>query len=159
MPENDHTPIWQFSHIHNSTTKCLLNCLRRSGCLPWTLQGWSLGSRKCLVVIGHEIWHGTTTAYLLNMHNICSLSMQKQHFLKCQIFLRWESTSYVLEHINKKFAGRGLLFNTRKSNRNSHTWHKMAISDITGFPFLFIVHKRTYNTQMSLYLRIHNWRI
>ncbi len=100
--------------------------------------GVVIRGRKCVGVIGHKIWHGTTTAYLLNMHKICSLSVQKQHFLKCQIFLRWELTSYVLEHVNKKFAGRGLLFNTRKSNRNSHTWLKMAISDIyTGIPFPF----------------------
>ena len=31
MPEDDHTPIRVFSHIPNSTIKCLLNFLKRSG--------------------------------------------------------------------------------------------------------------------------------
>ena len=72
--------------------------------LAMDILGVVIGSRKCLGVIGHETWRRTTTAYLLHMHNICSLSTQKQHFLKCQIFLHWGLTSYVLEYTNKKFA-------------------------------------------------------
>ena len=34
---NDHTQVQVLSHIPYSTIKCLLNFLKRSGCLPWTL--------------------------------------------------------------------------------------------------------------------------
>jgi hypothetical protein len=56
-----------------SGTKCLkmtnpnMDSLKRPWCLPWTLLGWSLGSRKCLDATGHEIWHGTTAPHLINM--------------------------------------------------------------------------------------------
>ena len=47
-----------------------------------TFRGWSFGSRKCLGVTGHEMWHRIVTAHLLNMH--------KLHFLKYQVIFYWK---------------------------------------------------------------------
>ena len=41
--------------------------------------------RKCLGVAGHEMWHSATTVHLLNIHSICSQSMNTSQLSKVKL--------------------------------------------------------------------------
>ena len=70
------------------------------------------------------------------------------------------SKLHTYQNISTKNSHAGVCYLIRESPIEIHIpGSRWRFQTLQGFPFLFIVHKRTYNTQMSLYLRIHNWRI